>query len=404
MYVSELLRNIKSNQDALEWAKSLYRDRLAPDFNSFDFIEPDEMRLSSILAWLLSSRATHGQGGRFLHVFIKCVFRSCSELAWLPEACEKAEAHIEFTVNGGRLDILIRSADRTLVIENKAGAGDQPDQIKRYAVYLDSLNQADTRLIYLTPDGSEPSTESIAEQEKVRRIEAGQLHCWSYQEHILEWLAECRAVCRADRVSIFIDEFAQYIRKRFIGIADMTVQGQLVQDVTRSLDTLAPAMQVILAADAIRAKLLSTLCSQIQTAIMHREGWSLVDWNMSSKKWSGFSIRFSDNGQFIFCVEFGSSDYNSFTYGVGMKNKEEGCCSYDTNVPEAIKAQVGPGKQSRCWPWYRIASPQEPIFKVEPNWKTAVEPWVTIADGTLAETTIRTAIHFRDVLARCGFL
>ena len=411
MDVFELLQTVKTNQDAFERAKRRYQDRLAPEFTPFDFIEPDEMRLSSILAWLLRSReaihgqgmreATHGQGGRFLHLFVARLFRDLPGSAWPLEACEHAEAKIEFTVRGGRIDILVNSGNRTLVLENKAGAGDQRDQLNCYAAYLDSLKQADTRLIYLTPDGSDPSKESIDEQQRICRIKDGQLHLWSYREHILEWLAECRSVCRADRVAIFIDEFARYIRKRFEGVSDMTMQNQLVQDVTRSAETVEPAMQVIQVADAVRAKLISTLHDQLETAMAAHEGWSLSDWNMPAyERFAGFGIRFSAQSRYLFAIEFQNTIFTGLIYGVSTPDKP----SNDGNAPAAIAADIGPGNQNEGWTWYRSASLEEPVFRVEPRWGSTVTPWVAIADGTMSGLIIRTASHFRDAMARCGLL
>lgn len=43
---------------------------LAGDFNVFDFISPDENRLSDILAFLLNPGAAHGQGNIFLIHFL----------------------------------------------------------------------------------------------------------------------------------------------------------------------------------------------------------------------------------------------------------------------------------------------------------------------------------------------
>ncbi len=411
MDVIELLRTVKTNQDAFERAKRRYQDRLAPEFTPFDFIELDEMRLSSILAWLLRSRevipgqvrreATHGQGGRFLHLFVARLFRDLPGSAWPLEACEDAEAKTEFTVRGGRIDVLVNSGNRTLVIENKAGAGDQRDQLNCYAAYLDSLKQADTRLIYLTPDGSDPSKESIDEQQRICRIKDGQLHLWSYREHILEWLAECRSVCRADRVSIFIDEFARYIRKRFEGVSDMTMQDQLVQDVTRSAETVEPAMQVIQAADAVRAKLISTLHDQLETAMAAHEGWHFSDWNMPAfKKEAGFGIEFFTQSRYSFWMQFKNAYYNGLIYGVSTSDTP----ANEGDAPAALAADIGPGSQNESWTWCRAASLEEPVFKVEPHWGSTVSPWVAIADGTMTGIIIRTASHLRDAMIRCGLL
>src|SRR3989442_9263400 len=43
----------------------------ATRFNVFDFIEPDENRLSDVLAWLLDPQESHGQGDLFLRLIFR---------------------------------------------------------------------------------------------------------------------------------------------------------------------------------------------------------------------------------------------------------------------------------------------------------------------------------------------
>lgn len=406
MEVIHLLEQVRETTAAFKKAKELYRDRLAPDFSPFDFIDPDEMRLSRILAWLLCPKGTHGQGGRFLHLFVKQLFRTNSDLAWPLDACEKAKTQTEIRIHGGRLDVHVSLPRQTLVIENKAGAGEQPEQIKRYADYLDSLGQVDTRLVYLTPDGSEPS--SIEEREKVRRMQGGQLHCWSYPQHILEWLTNCRAVCRADRVATFIDEFSRYIRRHFEGISDMTAQQNLAHDITQSPDLVAATMQVIQAERAIVEKLLLTLKQQIGEAASCR-GWHLSerDWNMpaiSRNRHTGFTIRFSHQSKYKFKLEFQEPSYNALAFGLTIDDAGGANPANVGGVSEAISAHVGPGEQNAWWTWRRYASPGELLFRVERDWRSSTAPWAMIPNGMTAETIIGTAGRFRDVLAHCGFL
>jgi hypothetical protein len=57
---------------AIFQALKRYLDRdLARDFNLFDYIEPNENRLSDIMADLLRSDGPHGQGSIFLEAFLQ---------------------------------------------------------------------------------------------------------------------------------------------------------------------------------------------------------------------------------------------------------------------------------------------------------------------------------------------
>lgn len=65
MEILELLRTVSERQRGFAQARRLYSDRLAPEFNPFDFIAPNEIKLSRILAWLLKPKENHGQGALF---------------------------------------------------------------------------------------------------------------------------------------------------------------------------------------------------------------------------------------------------------------------------------------------------------------------------------------------------
>ncbi|MDP1993957.1 MAG: PD-(D/E)XK nuclease family protein [Ignavibacteria bacterium] len=48
---------------------AFFAPKLAPRFNSFKFICPDEMRLSEVLAMRLNPQGDHAQGDLFLKLF-----------------------------------------------------------------------------------------------------------------------------------------------------------------------------------------------------------------------------------------------------------------------------------------------------------------------------------------------
>lgn len=402
MEVTQLLNHVRAVQSATEQAKHLYRDRFAPDFTPFDFIEPNEVRLSSILAWFLDPKATHGQGGRFLRLLLGRL-----AVGWPPDACDHAKVATETTVEEGRLDIVVRSASGILVIENKPWAADQPEQLKRYFTHLDrpktivgGSKGIHPSLIYLTADGAPPPDGSIGAEEKCERTKAGQLHCWSYREHILEWLADCRAVCRADRVSTFIDEFARHIRKQFEGVVDMKMQDQLVDEVTGSPAMVAAAMQVIFAAANIQKKLVSTLQAQIAEQV-ERFQWT-IEGKISNERYAYLKLNFSLQCKYLFSVGFEQPKYKDFGYGLTFKDK---------NRPDSVEAQaalasaIGHGRRDLKggWAWWR-ASPHDDILPVELNWTLEAAPWIAVADGELAKRIVGAAHRVRDALDGHGLL
>lgn len=391
----EFLRVVQAHQNALEHARLLYRDQLAPDFNPFDFIEPNEMRLSRILACLLNPKGTHGQGGRFLFLFLASL-----DADWRVDDCEHAKTQTEVSFATGRFDILVRSPNGALVIENKPGWGEPPGQLGRYFSHLEELGLTDYRLVYLTADAREPPTDSIDAPQRAKRILNKQLHLWGYPDQLVNWLTKCRGACRADRVTVFIDQFSRYIRKRFEGISDMTARDHLVAEVTGSADMVSPAMQIVFAAEAIREKLLSTLHDQISAAVTSQQ-WNL-EWGMHSGQFAGFNIDFSRQCPCYFRVEFQFAKFDGFRYGA--YKKDEGQPS-DGGVRAALLADIGVGEEALPhWAWLRDAPLHDQLCPVEPNWSTNSTPWAEIVKREMEGKIMNAARGVRDVLDRHGLL
>ncbi|MDD7660625.1 MAG: PD-(D/E)XK nuclease family protein [Bacteroidales bacterium] len=90
---------------------------------------------------------------------------------------------------GGRIDLLIKSGNKVIVIENKIYADDQKTQMKRYQNFCQQYD--DYRLLYLNLDGIEPSEDSIVDM-----VLDEDYHIISYSEDLLYWLEQCKKVCK----------------------------------------------------------------------------------------------------------------------------------------------------------------------------------------------------------------
>jgi hypothetical protein len=165
------------------------------NFNIFSVLqmESDEVKTHSrFLAELLNPKGSHGQKDVFLKKFIERFGIEKFDTS-------NAKVDVEFFIGqvteckddkmdilnrstkctgGGRIDILIRSGENVIMIENKIYAIEQPNQLTRYRNYHPS-----GKLFYLTLDGKESED---------KNIDKNDYECISYENDIINWLEECR--------------------------------------------------------------------------------------------------------------------------------------------------------------------------------------------------------------------
>ncbi len=154
------------------------------NFNIFKVIDltTEEVRIhSKFLSELLNPQGSHGQGDIFLKLFI-------AEFEIVNFDTKTANVFVEKSIGqktetqGGRIDILIKNDEnKTIIIENKIYAGDQPNQLVRY------YNYSKDNVFYLTLLGNEPSNESAGNL-KVNE----DFKLLSYKDDIVNWLEQCK--------------------------------------------------------------------------------------------------------------------------------------------------------------------------------------------------------------------
>jgi len=116
-----------------------------------------ELTHCAVLAWLLTPTAPHGLGVRFLRSFLSDV------LAVVPDdvVLGAAETGTEISRAHSRADLVIWMPDRTVVVEAKVDAAEQPQQCER--LYLDWRSDSGAAFVFLTPSGRTPTTASSPE-------------------------------------------------------------------------------------------------------------------------------------------------------------------------------------------------------------------------------------------------
>jgi hypothetical protein len=121
----------------------------------------DELIHSRIIAWLLVPTNRHRLGRSFLTGLLDHMWPGENLMRSGPVVVD-----LEVTASGldaaGRLraataDIVIRGESATVVIENKVGAAEQPEQCERL-YWAFASEPGDTRWVFLTPSGRVPMT------------------------------------------------------------------------------------------------------------------------------------------------------------------------------------------------------------------------------------------------------
>jgi hypothetical protein len=180
--------------------RNLYKDK--GDFNvlhSIGFSSQETMH-SRFISTLLDPKAQHGQGSRFLNLFIKH--------SRLHFNIDNVEIRIEKPAKKRRMDITVenKTNNSILVIENKIWAKDQNRQLADY--YDDCKGKcANIVLVYLTPYGHHPSYISLGENLTLDKV-----NCISYEKTIIPWIHECSEIAEG-RLKSSLEMYNEILHK-----------------------------------------------------------------------------------------------------------------------------------------------------------------------------------------------
>lgn len=209
-------RNAERHLTAFENARLVIDRKQATGFNVFHFIEPDENRLSDVLAFLLDPKDSHGQGDLFLRLMFGQL-GLVADAKRIQDATVRREAATHNILNSRRRMDIVVDAGAWLAIENKVDSPEQPEQVKDYLEHLHHYTRHSSSvraaLIYLSPNGRLP--ESVSELQ-IEEIKASvDLHCWNYHVELRQWLESCHRDCAAPKIRQFLSDLMAYIKENY---------------------------------------------------------------------------------------------------------------------------------------------------------------------------------------------
>ena len=313
---------------ALEQAQQEERNRKGENYNLFSIlsIERYELKHSALIANLLDPKGSHGCGDAFLRAFFEIALKGTAYPfeSSSPDSCTEHYTGPIAGDTGGRIDILVKSSQYGLIIENKIYAGDQDKQLIRYDNYGKEIFGADGYLlVYLTLFGSEASEGSITSDDSQK---ANYL-CLSYAKDILSWLKEC--IQQADNKPLIRESLNQYIQT----IKQLTYQDMNQKNIEKIIDLAVDHPEVVATlssnrdaiAQGIREKYIFTELKEYAA----KKGW-LYDDSESSYNEEEPKIRFRKEGWGGSIIISADSEGKKSNYGrwirpwIGIDSKEAG--------------------------------------------------------------------------------
>lgn len=186
--IKELLLNTKHLLKREQESERLRGEK----FNVFSILNVttrEDQLHSSFIRELLDVNGSHLKGRLFLDLFIKMLNQKHDQLKHISSSFK--EVIQEFPIGrvdlddstGGRIDLLLKGTDgKSISIENKIYAIDQPSQVARYCNY----NSEKNTVYYLTLFGIEPSNGSKLDYKSDKDF-----YLLSYKTEIYNWLLSC---------------------------------------------------------------------------------------------------------------------------------------------------------------------------------------------------------------------
>jgi hypothetical protein len=230
-----------------------------------------------------------------------------------------------------RIDILIHGEDWVVGIENKPWAIDQPLQVTDYLTELRSCGRSRCHLLYLTRDGSRPSTNSIAKSECETAIQSQHLIMLSYAA-VAEWLAVCASRCESERVRWFLKSLQRHVEQSLVGRRSNAGEEQVIMDTVFDRwnpGHLGSALEIIQSRDGIRKELKKRLMLAVKDRLP--DGWSIY---RDLTVHPDLGLKMPGSVSWHFCVEPQRKSTGDWCYGMKYDVEE----SFRTRVAHTLNS------------------------------------------------------------------
>lgn len=370
---------------------------LAPAFTAFDFVDTSELGLSRLLAWLLDSGGSHGQGRTY---FDKLVAKL--DLAWgfdgYASTVTLEETTSAISRSGRRIDLVVRAGRSILAIENKPYTGYGELQISDYLRDVrrkaEGAGSQSWCLVCLQGWNGGIADKQLLDPIVAAESAKGNLLCFNYRQ-LADWLTDCATETEPIMVQSFLRSMAAFARKGVMREVKMSETG-LVDVLLKDAGFLHSSLGVIASGDQVLEAVGRRFVDQITALLPDR---MIVANEQSSEALSlhkgntGFDIVFGSELPFKIRVMFERVRFDGPYVSVRQNDP-----SADTNpaLQQALNAHGYALRTDRYgigWQWLHKLSQ---TLQREPE---MVEVWRMMADGRLASELVTIAQRIEGDLA-----
>lgn len=404
--LQNLLNKVNAKVQALETAKQLYGEQLAPNFLVFDFVNTNEIGLSWILACLLDPKGTHGQKTLFLESFIKICLPNIHNhenkiwqkyLANLSKTNVKTEDTTTASQSYRRMDIyLFATIDNErfgICIENKPYTGDQSDQLTDYYTELENRHLTHKHIVYLSEYG-EPSECSVKpDLLEIWRNDKAFSHVTYTQ--LVEWLTECKKECQNHSVTEFINQFIKFIQKQFMGVEDMNEQDEILKVIRSDADNIRSAIRISSNIDKIKENLMKEFISQLESKSKDKPYHVETMGIYPKSRYQNIQFKINGLTDFDIRIQFEDTNYSALFIGIATIDDSQINSEKYRKIAEVIKDNQHQLPKNvilegNCWcAWHDL----EPT-----HWDNNPEVWAEIPKGTLSDSVIKEVDKLHEIL------
>ena len=410
--VQSLIDEVGQKISSLMTAQALYSRQLAPDFNTFDYINTDELGLSRILADLLNQQGSHAQKANFLHLFIQhCLPCIYNDVHWQPfiAGLEQTKVTIEETTRASetfrRMDIYIQGqvgADSFgICIENKPYASDQFKQLEDYASELENRRLTQWHIVYLNESENGPCEHSVDKRTLDRWIMNNKYSHLRFSD-LINWLKACQSDCQNHSVAEFLAQFIKFIQKQFMGVEDMNEAQSVLETMLSSQENIASALKIALSTHDMKKQLIEKLQRDLMAIIEDKsKPYSMIKTDLKGVNREEQIVFNIKESALELRLGFGGTVFNNHYLGIFIANSDvvsdyeyyekilTKCKAGDSMADKNIKAEADKSKGGYWCAWYSF----------EPHdWWSNTEPWEQIHNGEMAHEIIKELDEYYKVL------
>ena len=357
------MKKLLNNVAELSKAREVIYRVTGEKFNIFSILNIGgrEFFICKVLKELLSPSGSHCQGILFLRPFVKNVLRLN-----IPDT-ELAGARVyseHYTFQGRYIDIVIETANYFIAIEVKITAKDLNRQCIDY--YEEAKHRCadenNAKIIYITPDGRKPSSESAC----------GKEICVSFGKDIHEWLSSClnfKEIEYAVSVREIIRQFLMTI-ENFTGRAKETNTNMEVKElILSSPENLRAAFElqsgfVYEVVEDMRKRFLEAVNEKLKS-------WNITHGTFKDEKgndlphWHALQYKYDKMPNVIVCL--GNDEHGTYVSYYVTGHNETNLADFVRKIKECVE-KFNSGSQFKdylYYEYYNVGDKGSPNFWTE---------------------------------------